>query len=159
MCFGRGKSESVSELYSQKIRTISRGSLFKFTKIKMLMCQLLRCSSSKYQNFHSRLFILMFKIYLTGRKLWIIKLKAFWFCYPFLPWINRTFYYFRVCMKYIDQAMERLKNRTSSSDDDLSLIERILLTESDPNLACVLALDLILVGIDTVSTCITIRKL
>lgn len=55
-------------------------------------------------------------------------------------------------MKYIDQAMERLKSKNVSSNDDLSLIERILSSESDPNLACILALDLILVGIDTVST-------
>lgn len=55
-------------------------------------------------------------------------------------------------MKYIDQAMDRLKSRNLSSEDELSLIERILITESDPNLACILALDLILVGIDTVRT-------
>lgn len=61
---------------------------------------------------------------------------------------------FSVCMKYIDSAMERLKTKqkSSGSDDDLSLLERILVNEPDPKTAYVLALDLILVGIDTVST-------
>ena len=59
--------------------------------------------------------------------------------------------YFRICMKYIDQALDRLKSKTLSNEEDLSLIERILISESDPNLACILALDLILVGIDTVT--------
>lgn len=53
-------------------------------------------------------------------------------------------------MKYIDAAMERLKNKKSVSESDLSLVERILAKESDPKIAYVLALDLILVGIDTV---------
>lgn len=57
----------------------------------------------------------------------------------------------RVCMKYIDAAMERLKTKQSVDESDLSLVERILAGESDPNTAYILALDLILVGIDTVS--------
>lgn len=52
-------------------------------------------------------------------------------------------------MKYIDSAVERLKTKENS--DDLSLLERILVSEPDPKTAYVLALDLILVGIDTVS--------
>lgn len=56
-------------------------------------------------------------------------------------------------MKYIDCAINRLNERTVIDEKDLSLIERILVTEKDPNLAGILALDLILVGIDTVSTC------
>ena len=54
-------------------------------------------------------------------------------------------------MKYIDEAMERLKHKKAVSDDDLSLVERILANENDPKMAYILALDLILVGIDTVS--------
>lgn len=53
-------------------------------------------------------------------------------------------------MKYIECAIERLNERDVTKDGDFSLIERILVTEKDPNIACVLALDLILVGIDTV---------
>ena len=58
-------------------------------------------------------------------------------------------------MKYIDAAMERLQTRQSLDERDLSLVERILADESDPNTAYILALDLILVGIDTVS-CVTL---
>jgi hypothetical protein len=54
-------------------------------------------------------------------------------------------------MKYIDAAMERLKTKVSVDETDLSLVERILAGESDPKTAYILALDLILVGIDTVS--------
>lgn len=53
-------------------------------------------------------------------------------------------------MKYIDESLKRLKTKNLNNEKDLSLIERILITESDPNLAAILALDLILVGIDTV---------
>lgn len=54
-------------------------------------------------------------------------------------------------MKYIDDAMIRLKNKSQSTNEsELSLVERILANESDPKTAYVLALDLILVGIDTV---------
>lgn len=54
-------------------------------------------------------------------------------------------------MKYIDDAMLRLKNKPQSvNESELSLVERILANESDPKTAYILALDLILVGIDTV---------
>jgi len=54
-------------------------------------------------------------------------------------------------MKYIDDAMLRLKNKSQSvNESELSLVERILANEPDPKTAYVLALDLILVGIDTV---------
>lgn len=53
-------------------------------------------------------------------------------------------------MKYIDAALVRLKNKKSINDEDLSLVERILAKENDPKIAYILALDLILVGIDTV---------
>lgn len=55
-------------------------------------------------------------------------------------------------MKHIDSAMERLKTKNSLNEKDLSLIERVLASESDPKTAYILALDLILVGIDTVSS-------
>ncbi|XP_050521007.1 probable cytochrome P450 301a1, mitochondrial isoform X4 [Daktulosphaira vitifoliae] len=57
----------------------------------------------------------------------------------------------RICMKYIDDAMSRLKTKTSINENELSLVERILANEPDPKTAYVLALDLILVGIDTIS--------
>lgn len=53
-------------------------------------------------------------------------------------------------MKYIDAAMERLKSKTIVNEKELSLVERILANEADPKIAYILALDFILVGIDTV---------
>lgn len=62
-------------------------------------------------------------------------------------------------MKYIDDAMLRLKNKPQSlNESELSLVERILANESDPKTAYVLALDLILVGIDTVCKCLFYKK-
>lgn len=59
-------------------------------------------------------------------------------------------------MKYIDEAMERLRNKDPTNPhSELSLVERILANEPDPKMAYILALDLILVGIDTVSPIIT----
>lgn len=47
--------------------------------------------------------------------------------------------------------MERLKSKDIKNEKEMSLVERILINEPDPKTACILALDLILVGIDTVS--------
>lgn len=55
----------------------------------------------------------------------------------------------RVCTKHIDQAMLRLEQK-KDGDGELSVVERILAEQTDRKLAYVLALDLILVGIDTV---------
>jgi len=57
----------------------------------------------------------------------------------------------RICMKYIDSAVVRLKNKRAVNESDLSLVERILDKETDPKMAYIFALDLILVGIDTAS--------
>lgn len=56
-------------------------------------------------------------------------------------------------MKYIQEATERMKANSSvgSTMEEPSLLERVLKTEKNEKLACVMALDLILVGIDTVS--------
>lgn len=56
-------------------------------------------------------------------------------------------------MKYIQAATERMKNESSvgSTMEEPSLLERVLKTEKNEKLACIMALDLILVGIDTVS--------
>lgn len=58
-------------------------------------------------------------------------------------------------MKYIDAAIVRLKEKRKNNaevhESELSLVERILAKESNPKMAYILALDLILVGIDTVS--------
>jgi len=54
-------------------------------------------------------------------------------------------------MKHIDSAVVRLKNKRAANESDLSLVERILDKETDPKMAYIFALDLILVGIDTAS--------
>ena len=58
----------------------------------------------------------------------------------------------RLCMKYISEAMDRLDlEEGTKSDDDMSIVEKIIHKTSDPKIAAVLALDLLLVGVDTVS--------
>lgn len=52
-------------------------------------------------------------------------------------------------MKYINKSLTKLKSK-NVNEDELSLLERILAKEKDPKIACIFALDLILVGIDTV---------
>lgn len=52
--------------------------------------------------------------------------------------------------------MERLKGKGAKDEHELSLIERILANEKNPKTAAIFALDLILVGIDTVFRLINI---
>ena len=56
-------------------------------------------------------------------------------------------------MKYIQAATERMKTNSTvgSTMEEPSLLERVLKAEKNEKLACIMALDLILVGIDTVS--------
>nr|UZE89823.1 cytochrome P450 CYP301A1 [Chrysoperla zastrowi sillemi] len=89
------------------------------------------------------------------RNVAILELKMpFWRYIPSSLWtkyVKNMNYFIEICMKHIDAAMQRLKQKNVTSDKDLSLIERILTSEKDPKIAYVLALDLILVGIDTIS--------
>lgn len=58
----------------------------------------------------------------------------------------------RLCMKHINIAMEKMDNATVVKDEEnLSIIERIVQKTGNPKIAAVLALDLFLVGVDTVS--------
>lgn len=54
-------------------------------------------------------------------------------------------------MKYIQSATERMKNDSTKSMDEPSLLERVLKDGNNEKIACIMALDLILVGIDTIS--------
>lgn len=55
-------------------------------------------------------------------------------------------------MKYIQSATERLKTQDPSlRAGEPSLLEKVILSEKDEKIATIMALDLILVGIDTVS--------
>lgn len=59
-----------------------------------------------------------------------------------------------ITMKHITAAMDRLQERGATEcNSQSSLLERVLALEPDnPRLACILALDMFLVGIDTVSS-------
>lgn len=59
-----------------------------------------------------------------------------------------------ITMKHITAAMDRLQERGAiECNSQSSLLERVLALEPDnPRLACILALDMFLVGIDTVSS-------
>jgi cytochrome P450 family 49 subfamily A len=55
-------------------------------------------------------------------------------------------------MKHITEGMDRLrKEEGTKTDEDMSIVEKIIHKTSDPKIAAVLALDLMLVGVDTVS--------
>ncbi|XP_050295888.1 probable cytochrome P450 49a1 isoform X2 [Anthonomus grandis grandis] len=58
-----------------------------------------------------------------------------------------------LCLKYITQTMKRMetKNYNNVNEEDVSIVERILIKTKNPKLAAVLALDLLLVGVDTTS--------
>ncbi|KAL6258762.1 hypothetical protein P5V15_010710 [Pogonomyrmex californicus] len=84
-----------------------------------------------------------------------LELKApYWRYIPTPLWsryVRNMNYFIEICMKYIDAAIVRLKNKKAVDESDLSLVERILAKETDPKIAYIFALDLILVGIDTIS--------
>jgi hypothetical protein len=56
-------------------------------------------------------------------------------------------------MKQIAGAMARSSpEECGRSEDDMSIVQKIIRKTSNPKMAAVLALDLLLVGVDTVST-------
>lgn len=58
--------------------------------------------------------------------------------------------HFSTISKYTSAALSRAKNNVDS-DKELSLLERVLALEGDTKVASILALDLFLVGVDTVN--------
>ena len=54
-------------------------------------------------------------------------------------------------MKYINQAMERLKVMPEDSDRELTVLEKLLIRDPDPRTAVVMALDMMTAGVDTVT--------
>ncbi|XP_049811773.1 probable cytochrome P450 301a1, mitochondrial isoform X2 [Schistocerca nitens] len=60
-------------------------------------------------------------------------------------------YFYETSMKYINAAMERIKAKGENSTGDLSVLERLLLQNDDPVVACVMALDMMFAGVDTTS--------
>nr|CAI5822493.1 unnamed protein product [Callosobruchus analis] len=89
------------------------------------------------------------------RNIAIMELRfPFWRYFPTTLWtryVANMDYFVEICTKYIDAAMERLESKVVKDEKELSLIERILASEKDPKIATIFALDLILVGIDTIS--------
>jgi len=57
----------------------------------------------------------------------------------------------RFSLKHINQAMERLKAMPEDSDRELTVLEKLLIRDPDPRTAVVMALDMMLAGIDTVT--------
>jgi len=53
-------------------------------------------------------------------------------------------------MKHINQAMERLK-AMPDSDRELTVLEKLLISDPDPRTAVVMALDMMTAGVDTVT--------
>jgi hypothetical protein len=58
-------------------------------------------------------------------------------------------------MKHINKAMERLKAMPEDSDRELTVLEKLLIRDPDPRTAVVMALDMMAVGVDTVTNQIT----
>ncbi|KAJ9592119.1 hypothetical protein L9F63_001347 [Diploptera punctata] len=61
-----------------------------------------------------------------------------------------------LCMKYISEATDRMQREGQERTmEDRSLVEKIILKTKNPKIAAVLALDLLLVGVDTTSISVT----
>nr|XP_029732297.1 probable cytochrome P450 301a1, mitochondrial [Aedes albopictus]XP_029732298.1 probable cytochrome P450 301a1, mitochondrial [Aedes albopictus]XP_029732299.1 probable cytochrome P450 301a1, mitochondrial [Aedes albopictus] len=85
-----------------------------------------------------------------------LELKApYWRYFPTPLWskyVNNMDYFVKVCMKYIKNATKRMNlGEGRALDGEPSLLERVIKSQKDERLAVVMALDLILVGIDTIS--------
>jgi len=65
-------------------------------------------------------------------------------------YLRKCTWYFSIISKFTTAALSRTKSDTKC-DKELSLLERVLAREGDTKVASILALDLFLVGVDTVS--------
>lgn len=59
-------------------------------------------------------------------------------------------YYFSVCITHINTTQEKLKNRTVHDENEMSVLEKLLIKDPDPRKAIVMAMDMMMAGIDTV---------
>lgn len=81
----------------------------------------------------------------------------FWRYFPSPLWskyVKNMNYFVEICMKYIQGATTKMKSRTPAERAALgepSLLEKVITSEKSEKIACIMALDLILVGIDTVN--------
>ncbi|XP_026466088.1 probable cytochrome P450 49a1, partial [Ctenocephalides felis] len=79
-----------------------------------------------------------------------------WRIYPtksYRKYIGALDEFRELCMKYISIAMENMDK--SNASGNYSIVQKILNETSNPKLAAVLALDLLLVGVDTTSVAMT----
>jgi hypothetical protein len=60
-------------------------------------------------------------------------------------------FYNRVCVKYINQAMDRLQATQDNTDREMTVLEKLLIKDPNPKTAVVMALDMMGAGIDTVT--------
>ena len=60
------------------------------------------------------------------------------------------FSYTSTTIKYVNQTLEKIKNRPADSDDDVSILEELLIRGMTLKEATVMVADLLLAGIDTV---------
>lgn len=79
----------------------------------------------------------------------------FWRYIPTPLWsryVSNMNFFVEICSKYIQESTRRLRERTPAerTAGEPSLLEKVLTTEKDEKIAAIMALDLILVGIDTV---------
>ncbi|XP_049785635.1 probable cytochrome P450 301a1, mitochondrial isoform X2 [Schistocerca cancellata] len=60
-------------------------------------------------------------------------------------------YFYQVAMRHINEAMDRMKKRGAAdlSAGELSVLEKLLVSNDDPRVAIVMALDMMFAGIDT----------
>ncbi|XP_065369515.1 probable cytochrome P450 301a1, mitochondrial [Calliphora vicina] len=84
-----------------------------------------------------------------------LELKApYWRYFPTPLWsryVKNMNFFVEVCMKYIKSATENLKIKGPCTNGEPSLLEKVILSQKDEKIATIMALDLILVGIDTIS--------
>lgn len=82
----------------------------------------------------------------------------FWRYFPTPLWtkyVNNMNYFVEICMKYIQEATNKMKSRSAAERAAMgepSLLEKVIQSEKNEKIATIMALDLILVGIDTVSS-------
>ncbi|XP_063701234.1 probable cytochrome P450 301a1, mitochondrial [Culicoides brevitarsis] len=85
-----------------------------------------------------------------------LELKApYWRYFPTPLWtkyVNNMDFFVEVCLKYIRSATARMEAREGLAlKGEPSLLERVIQSEKSEKLATIMALDMILVGIDTIS--------
>lgn len=64
--------------------------------------------------------------------------------------MRNVLYFHRVSLKYINKATEKIKSREHLHENELSVLERFLKRDPNPVGSVVMALDMLMAGVDTV---------